>query len=74
MLFRSPAGLPTGTLERPEISEAVLTRLALRLPVPLLEQARRQGTYPMGFSLASIARSIAALPEASELGSGSTRG
>ena len=74
LLVVSPAGLPTGTLERPEISEAVLTRLALRLPVPLLEQARRQGTYPMGFSLASIARSIAALPEATELGSGSTRG
>lgn len=63
LLVLSPAGLPVGTLERPEISEAVLRRLSVRLPQPLLEQARRQGSYPLGLSLTSIAESVAALPE-----------
>ena len=63
LLVLSPAGLPVGTLERPEISEAVLRRLSVRLPQPLLEQARRQGSYPLGLSLISIAESVAALPE-----------
>jgi hypothetical protein len=63
LLVLSAAGLPVGTLERPELSEAVLGRLALRLPQPLLEQARRQGTYPIGMALAPIAQSVASLPE-----------
>lgn len=63
LLVLSAAGLPVGTLERPELSEAVLARLALRLPQPLLEQARRQGTYPIGMALAPIAQSVASLPE-----------
>jgi Zn-dependent protease len=64
LLVMSSAGLPVGTLERPEISEAVMRRLSVRLPQPLLEQARRQGSYPLGLSLTSIAESVAALPEA----------
>jgi Zn-dependent protease len=63
LLVLSAAGLPMATLERPDLSEAVLRRLSLRLPQQLLEQARKQGGYPLGLSLAPIAESVAALPE-----------
>jgi Zn-dependent protease len=59
LLVLSAAGLPAGTIERPELSEAVLKRLGLRLPTPLLEAARRQGAYPMGLALGQVARGIA---------------
>ena len=59
LLVLSDAGLPSGTIERPELSEAVLKRLGLRLPTPMLEAARRQGTYPMGLALGQVARGIA---------------
>jgi len=75
LLVLSPAGLPTATLERSDLSEAVLRRLSLRLPQQLLEQARRQGGYPLGLSLAPIAESVAALPEVrAASGQGSARG
>ena len=63
LLVLNPAGLPVGTLERPELSEAVMGRLSVRLPQPMLEQARQQGVYPLGLSLAPIAETVAALPE-----------
>ena len=63
LLVLNPAGLPVGTLERPELSEAVMGRLSVRLPQSLLEQARRQGAYPLGLSLGPIAETVAALPE-----------
>ncbi len=59
LLVLGSAGLPTGTVERPEISEAVLGRLGLRLPPPLLEAARRQGAYPLGMALGQVARGMA---------------
>lgn len=59
LLVLSAAGLPAGTIERPELSEAVLKRLGLRLPKQLLEAARRQGAYPMGLALGQVARGIA---------------
>jgi Zn-dependent protease len=59
LLVLSAAGLPSGTIERPELSEAVLKRLGLRLPTPLLEAARRQGAYPIGLALGQVARGIA---------------
>ena len=58
LLVLSPAGLPCGTLERPEIGEAVLSRLGLKLPPPLLAQARRQNSYPLGLSLGPVARAM----------------
>jgi Zn-dependent protease len=60
LLVLSAAGLPSGTIERPELAEAVLARLGVRLPAPLLEAARRQGSYPLGLGLASVARAMAA--------------
>ncbi|MEN9540529.1 MAG: hypothetical protein RLZZ459_620 [Cyanobacteriota bacterium] len=63
LLVLSPAGLPCGTLERPELGEALLARLGVTLPAPLLEAARRQGTYPLGMALAPVARSMQAAAE-----------
>ena len=54
----SPAGLPCGTLEKPELGEAVLRRIGLVLPAPLLAAARRHNGYPLGLALAPIVRSL----------------
>lgn len=58
LLVLSPAGLPCGTIEKPELGEAVLARLGLRLPPTLLAAARRQNSYPLGLALAPVARSL----------------
>jgi Zn-dependent protease len=58
LLVLSPAGLPTGTLERPDLGEVVFSRLGVRVPPPLLALARRQNAYPMGLALAQVARSM----------------
>lgn len=60
LLVLSPAGLPCGTLERPELAEVVLQKLGVKLPAPILEAARRQGAYPLGMALGAVARSIEA--------------
>ena len=64
LLVLSPAGLPSGTLERPELAEQVLERLGVRLPAAILDAARRQGVYPLGMMLAPVARAIEASGEA----------
>ena len=64
LLVIGPAGLPSGTLERPELAERVLEKLGVRLPQAILEAARRQGIYPLGMGLAPVARSIEASGEA----------
>jgi len=58
LLVLSPAGLPTGTLERPDLGEVVFSRLGLRVPPPLLALARRHNGYPMGLALDQVARSM----------------
>ena len=60
LLVLSAAGLPCGTIERPELAEAVLAKLGVRLPEPLLEAARRQGVYPVGLPLAAVAQGMVA--------------
>ena len=60
LLVLGPAGLPSGTLERPELAEKVLEKLGVRLPQAILDAARRQGIYPLGMGLASVARVIEA--------------
>ena len=63
LLVIGPAGLPSGTLERPELAERVLEKLGVRLPQTILDAARRQGIYPLGMGLAPVARSIEASGE-----------
>ncbi|MCX5953075.1 MAG: M50 family metallopeptidase [Cyanobacteria bacterium] len=58
LLVLNPAGLPTGTLERPDLGEVVFSRLGVRVPPPLLALARRHNAYPMGLGLAQVARSM----------------
>ena len=58
LLVLSPAGLPTGTLERPDLGEVVFSRLGVKVPPPLLALARRHNAYPMGLGLAQVARSM----------------
>jgi len=68
LLVLSPAGLPSGTVERPELGDSVLRRLGLRLPAPLLANARRQNGYPLGLALGQIAK---AMVGTGEVGKGS---
>ena len=48
LLVFSPAGLPAGTIDRMDVGEAVLQKLGVRLPPPILEEARKQNAYPLG--------------------------
>lgn len=59
LLVLSPAGLPSGTVDRPDLGEAVLARLGVRVPEPFLAKARQQNAYPLGLSLGSAARAAA---------------
>jgi Zn-dependent protease len=59
LLVLGPSGLPTGTVERPDLGEAVLARLGVRLPEPLLTRARQQNAYPLGLALEPVARAMA---------------
>jgi len=58
LLVLSPAGLPCGTVEKPDLGEAVLTRLGVRLTPSLLASARRQNCYPLGLALAPVAKAM----------------
>ncbi len=67
LLVLSPAGLPCGTVERPELGDAVLKKLGLRLPSNLLTAARRQNGYPLGMALGQVARSMVSSGDVSPL-------
>jgi Zn-dependent protease len=73
LLVLSPAGLPSGTLERPDLGQAVLERLGLRLPPKLLAMARRQNTYPSGLPLGQVSQAMVASGEVSSSSSDSGR-
>ncbi|MEB3318703.1 MAG: site-2 protease family protein [Cyanobacteriota bacterium] len=64
LLVLSAAGLPCGTVDRPDLGEAVLARLGVRVPEPFLAKARQQNTYPLGLALGSVARAVAEAAEA----------
>lgn len=64
LLVLSEAGLPSGTLDKPDLGEAVLARLGLKLPSQLLEAARRQNAYPLGLALPQVVGSMLASGEA----------
>ncbi len=63
LLVLSPAGLPSGTLERPDLGVAVLEKLGVKLPEPLLQAARRHNTYPLGLALPQVVRAMVASGE-----------
>ena len=66
LLVLSPAGLPSGTIDRMDLGEAVLKRLGVRLPPPILEEARKQNSYPFGLvMLPQLVRSMESQSEAS---------
>jgi Zn-dependent protease len=72
LLVLSPAGLPTGTLERPDLGEVVFGRLGVRVPPPLLALARKNNAYPMGLALAHVARSMLSSGEVQGAGAPTT--
>ncbi|MFN6338653.1 MAG: site-2 protease family protein [Cyanobacteriota bacterium] len=63
LLVLGAAGLPSGTIERPDLGEAVLARLGVRLPELVLTRARQQNTYPLGLALEPVARAMAEAPD-----------
>ena len=70
LLVFNIAGLPSGTLDRIDLTEAVLKRLGVRLPAQFVEAARRQNTYPLGMALPQVVDSMVSgglveLPEGS---------
>lgn len=60
LLVTGAAGLPSGTLDRTDVGEAVLKGLSLKLPAPLLEAARRRNDYPFGLPLLQAVTSMRA--------------
>lgn len=65
LLVLSPAGLPCGTVERPELGDAVLKKMGLRLPANLISVARRENGYPLGLALGQVARRMVSSGEVS---------
>jgi Zn-dependent protease len=65
LLVLSPAGLPCGTVERPELGDAVLKKMGLRLPANLISVARRENGYPLGLALGQVARGMVSSGEVS---------
>ena len=69
LLVTGAAGLPSGTLDRSDVGEAVLKGLSLKLPPSLLEASRRRNDYPFGLPLLQAVTSMRAsglLDETSE--------
>ena len=48
LLVFSPAGLPSGTLDRMDVGDAVLKKLGVTLPPQVLAEARKRNGYPLG--------------------------
>ena len=64
LLVLNGAGLPSGTLDRIDVVEAVCRGLSLRLPELFLSHVRCHGVYPPGLPLDAIARMMASGAEA----------
>ncbi len=54
LLVFNLAGLPSGTLDRINLGEAVLKSLGVRLPSQFIDAARSQNTYPLGMGLPQV--------------------
>ena len=51
LLVMSAAGLPSGTLDRIDVGDAVLKRLGVTLPPAILDEARKRNVYPLGLAM-----------------------
>ena len=51
LLVMSAAGLPSGTLDRMDVGDAVLKRLGVTLPPAILNEARKRNGYPLGLAM-----------------------
>ena len=51
LLVMSAAGLPSGTLDRMDVGDAVLKRLGVTLPPAILDEARKRNGYPLGLAM-----------------------
>ena len=60
LLVTGAAGLPSGTLDRNDVGEAVLNGLSIKLPPSLLEASRRRNDYPFGLPLLQAVTSMRA--------------
>jgi len=60
LLVFNLAGLPAGTIDRIDLADAVLQRLGVKLPPPLIEAARRENIYPLGMALPQVVDSMLA--------------
>ena len=59
LLVFNTAGLPSSTLDRIDVGEAVLKKLGLKnVPKSFLENARKQNIYPLGISLPKVVESM----------------
>ena len=47
----SAAGLPSGTLDRMDVGDAVLKQLGVTLPPAILDEARKRNGYPQGLAM-----------------------
>ena len=54
LLVFNLAGLPSGTIEKVDIGEALLLKIGVKLPRKFLEVARKKSIYPLGMSLVDL--------------------
>ena len=54
LLVFNLAGLPSGTIDKVDLSEIVLKKLGLKLPKTILDEARKNNIYPLGISLVKL--------------------
>ena len=54
LLVFNLAGLPSGTIDKVDLSEIVLKKLGLKLPRTILDEARKNNIYPLGISLVKL--------------------
>ncbi len=54
LLVFNLAGLPSGTIDKVDLSEIVLKKLGLKLPQAILDEARKNNIYPLGISLVKL--------------------
>ncbi len=58
MTVLTPAGAIAGVIDRGDIVQAVVKRMPLLVPEGLIQKIKDEGSYPPGFQLGELARSI----------------